>query len=195
MQSNADHLAPAGEQLSEDEFWRKWDHPRQREQAREELFEFIYRRYYRNIYLYLNQMGEKDHYTCQDLAQNTFVKFYGAILTIRGRAWGQIKSYLATIARNELYSYWKKNCNQAQAVEFLEPTVPAAAPDDVQQLLAEIKAALAIIEPDLLRRQVVLLRLQGFSYDQIAGELDISAVNARVIYYRIISLLRIYFRK
>ena len=68
-------------------------------------FETIYRRYFRDVYLYIRSLTADDA-LAEEIAQETFYKAFKGINRFDGSE--NIKAWLFTIARNTCFSFMKK---------------------------------------------------------------------------------------
>lgn len=114
----------------------------------------------------------------EDLAQETFVKAYKKIGTLKEQ--GKEKSWLYAIARNTAVDFFRKNKNKAIALEdtILE-NVAVATAADFQEGMIEVEVARELqkyvdklVNED--RAIVKLLYYEGFSYKEIAELLRIN---------------------
>jgi len=71
-----------------------------------EEFEKIYRTYFKDVYYYILNLS-RDEYIAEDVTAETFLKAIKAIETFRGDA--KLKVWLCQIAKNEYFSYLRKN--------------------------------------------------------------------------------------
>jgi RNA polymerase sigma-70 factor, ECF subfamily len=130
------------------------------------------------IRLYLYHLTG-DHELARDLAQDTFVRTYEAILKTEINI--SLKGYLYRVAHNTAV----QQCRRGKNVSFVSlgtarsEDTPAPAPDAAEAMA--VREALLRI-PEKLRTCVVLHHVDGFKYREIADVLGISedAVRMRV---------------
>ena len=156
---------------------------------RDERFEAIYRKYYARVWRFYRGFGVTED-EAHDLAQDAFKRLYENFAQYRGEAeW----SYLETLARNVLYNWVrsrKTSKRHAAMVEIDDPElvfdVPAPEePDYADRQEEELRRARlrkAVAELPQGQRECLRLRIQGFTYEQIAAVLRISldAVKSRL---------------
>ncbi|MGO1368694.1 MAG: RNA polymerase sigma factor [Senegalia sp. (in: firmicutes)] len=71
-----------------------------------EEFEKIYQIYFKDVYYYILSLS-KDKYIAEDITSETFLKAIKAIDKFRGDA--KLRIWLCQIAKNEYFSYLRKN--------------------------------------------------------------------------------------
>jgi RNA polymerase sigma-70 factor (ECF subfamily) len=156
---------------------------------RDERFEAIYRKYYARVWRFYRSCSVSDEES-HDLAQDAFKRFYENFAQYRGEAeW----SYLETLARNVLYNWVrarKTSKRHAVMVEIDDPELlfdpPAPEEPDYadrqEEELRRTRLRKAVAELPQGQRECLRLRIQGFTYEQIAAALRISldAVKSRL---------------
>lgn len=147
------------------------------------LMEELFARYYRDVYRYLYSLSHDAHLS-EDLASEVFVEVVRSVALFRGES--DIKTWLFSIARHRWYAYLRKrNRNiQEQALhEFLKadgkPLEEQAYDQDAAERIYEILDG----ESERTGR-IVLMRVEGYSFYEIAKEIGISENSARVIHFR-----------
>ncbi len=73
-----------------------------------EEFEKIYQTYFKDVYYYILSLSKNKH-IAEDITSEAFLKAMKAIDSFRGDA--KLKVWLCEIAKNEYFSYLKKNKN------------------------------------------------------------------------------------
>ena len=68
--------------------------------------ESLYNMYFKDVYLYIKSIS-KDHHIAEDITSETFIKAIKSIDTFKGDC--DIRVWLCQIAKNEYYSYLRKN--------------------------------------------------------------------------------------
>jgi len=68
--------------------------------------ESLYNMYFKDVYLYIKSIS-KDHHIAEDITSETFIKAIKSINTFKGNC--DIRVWLCQIAKNEYYSYLRKN--------------------------------------------------------------------------------------
>ena len=153
------------------------------------LLEELFRTYHNDVYRYLYSLSH-DASLSEDLASEVFLKVIKSIGTFRGEA--DIKTWLFSIARHEWYDYLRKKNRQIRTealTEFCESM--DLGPDDKYhaQEVMELVYDLLKQEPERTRN-IVLMRLDGYSFYEIGQKYGISESSARVIDFRTKDKLR-----
>ena len=122
----------------------------------------------------------RDAAMAEDLAQETFISAYRNLNQYRG---GSFKSWLLRIARNATLDALRKS--QRRPAESLDENIVAfeaelvsqeATPDEAAlntELGDHIKDVMAGLHPDQ-RMALVLIDIEGFSYEEAAGTMAVS---------------------
>jgi len=157
-----------------------------------ELLAELFEKYYIDIYTYLYSLCQ-DASLSEDLASEVFLEVVKSISTFRGQS--DIKTWLFTIARRRWYAYLraKKHQVQTESIHDLFDTEALGSTDDrneVEEIIRELLSA----EPPLVRN-IVQMRIDGYSYYEIAAKHKISENSARVVYFRSKSKIRKYLEK
>jgi RNA polymerase sigma-70 factor (ECF subfamily) len=148
----------------------------------EAAFDALYEKYAGLVFGFLNRML-RDPAAAEDTMQATFLSFVRA----RGRyqAGTSVRGWLFAIATNAGRDALRRQ--QARREEPASPTLEAApgeAPAPSDPLLArDIEAAFAAL-PAAEREAIVLHKVCGFSFDEIAASLGITASAAKVRAHR-----------
>jgi len=155
-----------------------------------ELFEH----YYKDIYTYLYSLCQ-DASLSEDLTSEVFLEVVKSIATFRGES--DIKTWLFSIARHKWYAYLRNKTRQipTESIHDLYDSnfvglSYASFPSELEQIIHSVLSA----EPELNRR-VFQLRLDGYSYFEIASKLGISENSARVVYFRAKAKIKKYLEK
>ena len=120
-----------------------------------ELLRQLYRKYQRELYLYLYSLCKK-HELAEDLLQETFLK---ALLALPD-GHTNIRAWLYMVARNLFFNYSKKEKYIAGMDEIPE-TADANAQEMLEKLLVEERSRLlywALQHLDRAKREVLLLQ-------------------------------------
>lgn len=156
---------------------------------RDDRFEEIFRKYFRRVYSYFRSNRVADD-EAQDLAQDTFKRFYEHMDQIRGdEPWPFLQKVARTILLNRIRALntIKRSVN---LVDIDDPDFPhdppnPHTPDYAEQEEAELRrkrlyAAIEELSPG--QRECLTLWLSGMEYEPIAKTLKISldAVRSRL---------------
>lgn len=144
-----------------------------------ELFES----HYKDVYTYLYSLCH-DASLSEDLTSEVFLEVVKSIAGFRGDS--DIKTWLFSIARHRWYAYLRSKTRQPQTESIHElydsNFVGIQTPDfpsDLDQLIQSL-----LEDESELTKNVFQLRLDGYSYFEIAAKHNISENSARVIFFR-----------
>ncbi|MFE5321521.1 RNA polymerase sigma factor [Paenibacillus sp. NPDC056579] len=144
-----------------------------------ELFQMLYARYFKLVY-FSAYLVAKDHELAQDAVQETFLKAYRHIDSLKQQ--DQIVAWLKVISRNVAIDMYRKRCREMRNYHALQDAYWREA--NVEQAIADqdfLRGLLSSLEP--INRQALLLVYEyGWTYEQLAGfqNTSISAVKTRV---------------
>ena len=151
--------------------------------------EYLYETYRRDVYRYLLGMT-RDPDLAEDLLSETFCT---AIIALDGlRSNSSVKSWLLTIARNKWLDHLRKR-RPISDIDLTELYIADPAPGPEQRAVqkeaaSRVKELLKQEEPRT--RTVVQMRIDGYSFYEIAQKLGIREGSARVIDFRARKKLR-----
>ena len=146
-----------------------------------QLLTEIFQAYYTDVYTYLYSLCHNASLS-EDLASEVFLDVVKSISTFRGES--DIKTWLFTIARRKWID-WLRKQNRELKTESIHDLYDASLPGtedpsyDLHALIQEI-----LQSETELTRAIVALRLEGYSYYEIAQKHHISESSARVLYFR-----------
>ncbi len=153
------------------------------------LLEELFSAYYKDIYGYLYSLCHDAH-LAEDLASEAFLEVVKSVAAFRGES--DIKTWLFTIARRRWFAWLKQKQRQPQW-EALSEFLPDHTPLPEEQLArAELRQRIqALLAREPQRTQTILqMRLEGYSFYEIAQSQGISESSARVIDFRAKSKIR-----
>ena len=145
-------------------------------------FEEIYKENYKVVYRYLVSLC-KDNSLAEDILQQSFYKAFINLNKYDGQS--KISTWLCTIARNELYNYYKKN--KVTKYDLLDDIK-----DDEKGILERIidkekvNFILDIINDleEIYQRIFILRHYYDLSYKGVAKLCNKSESFVRVVFYR-----------
>jgi len=143
--------------------------------------EQLYVSYKRDVYRYLLSLTRDPHLS-EDLLSDTFVRAIASIGNFKGQS--SVKTWLFSIARHCWLHKLRKQKQDVEYNDLLGLYVSDLAADRVvtKETAARIRNLLS--EKDERTRNIVHMRIQGFSYWEISQALRISESAARVIDFR-----------
>lgn len=147
------------------------------------LIKELYETYKNDIYYYLLSLTHNSHLS-EDLTSETFLGAITSIHTFRGEA--DIKTWLFSIARYKWYEYLRKRKEEISFEELAETYIVGEDAMENRIHNKEVaKRCLDILNEELERtRSIVMMRIEGYSYHEIALKFGISESSARVIDFR-----------
>ena len=157
-----------------------------------QLLAELFEKYYIDVYTYLYSLCH-DASLSEDLASDVFLEVVKSISTFRGES--DIKTWLFSIARHRWFAYLKRKNRQVQteSIHDLYDTAELGATDDFNEVAEVIREILS--SESALTRDVVQMRIDGYSYYEIAAKHKISENSARVVYFRAKSKIKKYLEK
>ena len=152
----------------------------------QKLLEKLFHTYYKDIYRYLYSLTH-DASLSEDLASDVFLEVVKSIASFRGEA--DMKTWMFSIARHKWIDYLRKKNRRAE-IEVLSELVgeeqEAGNNPEERYLDKELLERVQVLleeEPERTRN-IVNLRLEGYSFYEIGKLQGISESSARVIYFR-----------
>jgi RNA polymerase sigma-70 factor, ECF subfamily len=135
-------------------------------------FERVFQEHYTPLLRYLQRLtGDPD--VSDDVAQETFVR----LLRHAGIPEGEVRPWLYTVATNLVRDAGRKTARRKRLLSGSpQPrSVPALAEETMERReeIAAVQAALALIP--LRDRQILLMREEGFRYDEIGQATGVAA--------------------
>lgn len=148
-----------------------------------ELLTEIFETYHMDVYTYLYSLC-RDASLAEDLTSEVFLDVVKSIGSFRGAS--DIKTWLFTIARRRWIDHLRKKNREIRTEsihDLYESALPGtAAPAGERELVRMVEKLLKTLP--LQTQKVVSMRLDGYSYFEIAAKCGISESSARVIFFR-----------
>ena len=145
----------------------------------ERAFEQLYRKHAREVYQYALALTANPA-DAEDVTQTTFLNAYRAFE--QGERPHKPHNWLITIAHNVCRMRWRSAGSRPREVTLEEAPEPASR-DDEQPDLDEVLTALAALSFNQ-RAAIVMRELEGRSYQEIAGVLDLSVSAVEALLFR-----------
>lgn len=154
-----------------------------------QLLAEIFQKYHMDVYTYLYSLS-RDASLSEDLTSEVFLDAVRSIASFRGES--DIKTWLFTIARRRWADHLRKKNREirTESIHELYESMQPGTLDSTES--GELKTLIHTVldgESDQTRG-IFLLRLEGYSYYEIASRYEISENSARVIWFRIKSKLK-----
>ena len=163
-----------------------------------ELIQELFNQYYKDIYKYIYSLC-RDTSVSEEITSEVFVEVVKSIATFRGES--DIKIWLFSIARHKWYTYLRKKSTQIKAeslhnlydYNFLEinQNITGNKNNSLENINEEIfykelKQTISEIlkSESELSRKIFNMRIDGYSYVEIAAICNISESSARVVFFR-----------
>ena len=143
----------------------------------------IYEEYKKDVFVYLVSLTN-DTCLSEDLVSETFLSAIKSIHRFKGES--SIKTWLFSIARNKWYEYLRKEKLTASLNDLTYHYIVSELDLEEKLIQKDISnKILYLLEKEPERtRNIVLMRIEGYSYLEIAQKYEISESSARVIDYR-----------
>lgn len=131
-------------------------------------FELLFSRYKNALYRFcLFMVG--DQAVAEDIYQEVFLNFYRACRA--GRDMHNVRGYLITAARSRCLNHLRTSNRTSSMAADAEPTYePDVTAEDTSE---HVRRALMQIPPQY-RESFLLFEIEGYSYDEIAGQAGIT---------------------
>lgn len=147
------------------------------------VLEKMFSDHYRDIYGYLYSLTHDAHVS-EDLASEVFLEAVKSIASFRGDS--DVKTWLFSIARRRWIRYLRKSRREVRRVmleEYMIPGDEAGLNEWDERLIASRITDLIAKQPQRAGN-VMMMRLEGYSFHEIALREGISESSARVIFFR-----------
>lgn len=143
--------------------------------------EELYVLYKQDVYAYLLSLTHNPDLS-EDLLSETFVQAIASIGNFKGKS--SVKTWLFAIARNLWLTKLRKDKRVVEYSDLLGLYVSYRL--DERLITKEVAKRIhnLLLEKDERTRKVVYMRVEGYSFLEIAQELNISENSARVIDFR-----------
>lgn len=143
--------------------------------------ESLYILYKKDVYIYLFSLTHNLNLS-EDLLSETFVNAISSIENFKGQS--SIKTWLFSIARNLWLQSMRKEKQTVEYNDLLELYISDSIAEKLitKETVKRIKNLL--LEKDQRTQRIVNMRVEGYSFGEIARELELSESAARVIDFR-----------
>lgn len=143
--------------------------------------EQLYCQYKQDVYHYLLSLT-RDPDLAEDLLSETFVNVISSLHTFQGKS--SIKTWLFAIARNLWLTSLRKKRPNLEFDELLVHYVSENILDIVVTRDTIQRIARLLSEKDRRTQTIMKMRINGYSFSEIAEEVDMRENSTRVIYFR-----------
>lgn len=143
--------------------------------------ENLYILYKKDVYIYLYSLTHNLNLS-EDLLSETFVNAIASIENFKGQS--SVKTWLFSIARNLWLQNMRKEKQTVEYNDLLELYVSDSIAERLitKETVKRIKNLL--LEKDQRTQKIVNMRVEGYSFSEIARDLKLSESAARVIDFR-----------
>ncbi|MDO5541106.1 MAG: RNA polymerase sigma factor [Eubacteriales bacterium] len=143
--------------------------------------EKIYIEYSTELYRYFLSLTHSST-DAEDLLSETFIRALKKLPSFRGDS--SVRTWLYSIARNVWFEFIRKSRDALNLDDMLEVYIDDSILDAVSNSMLAERVRLHLMNMDERAQKVVLMRSEGYSYDEISGKLQITSNSARVIEHR-----------
>lgn len=143
--------------------------------------EKLYLLYKQDVYTYLLSLT-KHPTLAEDLLQDTFVRAISSIHTFEGRS--SVKTWLFSIARNVWLEMIRKEKRIIQEDDFIVQYFLPYVDEQVITNELVLKLRQLLEEKDEKTKKITIMRAEGYSFAEIAAEVELSESSVRVIEFR-----------
>lgn len=142
----------------------------------------FYEQYKQDVYRYAVHLTG-DAMLAEDLVSETFLSAMAALPRFKGTS--DVKTWLFSIARHKWYEHLRKRRANVPLDELAHHYLTVDAPEDIVVQRALYERTQRCLQQEPQRTQsIIRLRIQGYSYREIAQQHNISEASARVIDFR-----------
>jgi len=143
--------------------------------------EEIYRKYSAELFGYLSSLTRSTS-DAEDLLSEVFIRALTGLASFRGES--SVRTWLYAIARNVWLEHLRKTRRIADFDELMNVYIEDSVAEKALARMAVSRIEETLEQMDERARMIVRMRSEGFSYEEIAGRLHMSAGSARVIEHR-----------
>lgn len=143
----------------------------------------LYEKYKKDVFIYLISITHNKALS-EDLVSDTFLSAIGSLASFKGNS--DIKTWLFSIARHKWYEYLRKEKSNTQVDLFMKYYIQEDSSLEKQSYQNELTnriVELLELEDDRTKK-IVMMRVEGYSFYEIANTFEISEGSARVIDFR-----------
>ncbi|GGP09050.1 sigma-70 family RNA polymerase sigma factor [Oceanobacillus neutriphilus] len=144
----------------------------------------VYQLYFRDIYQFLLSLS-RDHYTAEDLVQETFLRAYLYLEFYHNE---NVKSWLFTVAYRTYIDYYRKHRKSVVTeTDFFQQLQKNEAEIHHQLILSEeVQEVLALIDqlPDKQRTAIILHDIHELSYKEASQIMDVKLGHFKILLFR-----------
>jgi len=143
--------------------------------------ERLYREYKQDVYLYLLSLTNNPSLS-DDLLSETFISAIRSIRDFKGQS--SLKTWLCSIARYKWLDHLKGQKASIEYNDLLELYVATSVEGQCMTTGLSDRVLALLQEKDERTREIIGMRIEGYSYAEIADRTGISESSARVIDFR-----------
>ena len=147
------------------------------------LIRKIYEEYKQDVFVYLVSLTN-DTSLSEDLVSETFLSEIKSIHKFKGES--SIKTWLFSIARNKWYEYLRKEKSTTSLDDLAYHYIVSESDLEEKAIHKDIsnKIVYLLYQESVRTKDIVLMRIEGYSYLEISQKHGITESSARVIDYR-----------
>ncbi|HHY14313.1 MAG TPA: sigma-70 family RNA polymerase sigma factor [Thermoanaerobacterales bacterium] len=144
---------------------------------------FIYEKYKKDVFTYLISLSNNPTLS-EDLVSETFLAAIKSLPNFKGDS--DIKTWLFSIARYKWYDYLRKKSEVVNFEDLAEIYLQGS--DNIERSFINKTIASKIMDflnvQEARTKDIVIMRIEGYSFHEIATKYNISENSARVINFR-----------
>src|SRR5919107_1862501 len=153
----------------------------------DEAFGILHERYRQRLFAYIRQMlSQHSRQDAEDVLQDVFVRAFGALRNDRREI--NVKAWLYRVAHNRCVDHLRRPRPAASEIfemsrtPLLDPVDEAQRREDLKRLVADVARL-----PEQQRSALLMREIDGLSYADLAGALDVTvpAVKSLLVRARI----------
>ena len=149
----------------------------------------LYEKYKQDVFIYLLSITHNKALS-EDLVSETFLSAIKSLPNFKGKS--DIKTWLFSIARHKWYEYLRKEKSTTSLEFFIQQYIQEDSSIERSSYHNEVSNRILDLldKEDKRTKAIVMMRVEGYSFYEIANKFKISEGSARVIDFRTKKKLR-----
>lgn len=149
----------------------------------------LYEKYKQDVFIYLLSITHNKALS-EDLVSETFLSAIKSLPNFKGKS--DIKTWLFSIARHKWYEYLRKEKSTTSLEFFIQQYIQEDSSIERSSYHNEVSNRILDLlnKEDKRTKDIVMMRVEGYSFYEIGNKFKISEGSARVIDFRIKKKLR-----
>lgn len=142
----------------------------------------IFMLYHKDVYYYLYSLC-KDASLAEDLTSEVFLEVIKSIGTYKGKS--DFKTWLFTIARRRWFLHLRRKKKEVETQTLSDFYEDGKLIDRAERAEMAQRIAKLLESEEERTRNIIYLRIEGYSFREIGQKCGLSESSARVIYFRV----------